>query len=91
MHNAYKNTSLTVLPCTVYSGMTICAGSEETDSCEVRFFSYNESKGKVVIHFYGTEIVIWAGFGPVGCSENKIGPIMSNFGGCFHWRYFFFF
>ena len=30
-------------------------------------------------HFYGTENVIWAGFGPVGNTEKKIGPIMSNF------------
>ena len=30
-------------------------------------------------HFYGTENVIWADFGPVGNTEKKIGPIMSNF------------
>ena len=30
-------------------------------------------------HFYGTEYVIWAGFGPVGNTGKKIGPIMSNF------------
>ena len=29
-------------------------------------------------NFYGTDIEIWAGFGPVG-STKKIGSIMSNF------------
>ena len=29
--------------------------------------------------FYGTGIEIWAGFGPVGITEKKIGLIMSNF------------
>ena len=29
--------------------------------------------------FYGTGIEIWAGFGPVGNTEKKFGPIMSNF------------
>ena len=27
----------------------------------------------VVSNFYGTEIEIWAGFGPVGSTEKKIG------------------
>ena len=31
----------------------------------------------------GTGIEIWAGFGPVGITEKKIGPIMSNFWGGF--------
>ena len=31
-------------------------------------------------HFFGTENVIWADFGPVGNTEKKMGgPIMSNF------------
>ena len=30
-------------------------------------------------NFHGTEIEIWAGFGPVGNTEKKIGPIVSNF------------
>ena len=30
-------------------------------------------------NFYGTEIEIWAGFGPVGITEKKLGLIMSNF------------
>ena len=30
-------------------------------------------------HFYGKKCEIWADFGPVGNTENKIGPIMSNF------------
>ena len=38
--------------------------------------------------FYGTEINIWAGFRPVGSTEKKIWPIISNFWGrlfsCFH-------
>ena len=34
-------------------------------------------------HFFGTEIEIWAGFGPGGSTEKKIGPIMSNFCGWF--------
>ena len=30
-------------------------------------------------HFYGTENVIWAGFGPIGNTEKKkLGPIMST-------------
>ena len=33
--------------------------------------------------FYGTRIEIWAGFGPVGTTEKKIGSIMSNFSGRF--------
>ena len=32
-----------------------------------------------VSNFYETEIEIWAGFGSVGNTEKKIGPIMSNF------------
>ena len=32
-----------------------------------------------VSNVYGTEIEIWAGFGPVGNTEKKLGPIMSNF------------
>ena len=34
-------------------------------------------------NFYGTGIEIWAGFGPVGNTEKKLGPIMSNFLGWF--------
>ena len=30
-------------------------------------------------HFYGTEYEIWADFKPVGNTEKKDGPIMSNF------------
>ena len=33
----------------------------------------------MVSNFYGTGIEIRAGFGPVGNTEKKIGPIMSNF------------
>ena len=33
-----------------------------------------------VSNFYGTEIEIWAVFGPVGSTE-KNGPIISNFWG----------
>ena len=34
--------------------------------------------------FYGTEIEIWTGFGPVGITEKKrFWPIMSNFLGQF--------
>jgi hypothetical protein len=32
-----------------------------------------------VSKFYGIEIEIWAGFGPVGNTEKKLGAIMSNF------------
>ena len=32
-----------------------------------------------VSNFYTTEIQIWAGFGPVGNTEEKVGPILSNF------------
>ena len=35
------------------------------------------------LHVYGTEIEISAGFGPVGNTEKKLGPIMSIFCGCF--------
>ena len=34
-------------------------------------------------YFYGTEYEIWADFGPVGSTEKKLGPIMSNFWGQF--------
>ena len=37
-------------------------------------------------HFYGTDDVIWAGFGLVGNTENKLGLIMSNF--CEHFLKF---
>ena len=31
-------------------------------------------------HFFETENMIWAGFGPIGNTEKKkFGPIMSNF------------
>ena len=33
--------------------------------------------------FYGTGIEFWAGLGPVGITEKKLGPIMSNFLGWF--------
>jgi hypothetical protein len=33
----------------------------------------------VVSNFYETEIEIWAGFGPVGNTEKKLGQIMTNF------------
>ena len=29
-------------------------------------------------NFYGTEIKIWVGCGPVGNTEKRIGPIMRN-------------
>ena len=35
------------------------------------------------IDFYGTGIEFWAGFGPVGITEKKIGLNMSNFRGRF--------
>ena len=35
-------------------------------------------------HFYGTKNVIWAGFGPVGNTEKRFGPSMSNFWGRFY-------
>ena len=41
-------------------------------------------------NFYGTEIEIWAGFGPVGNTEKKIGPIMSVFFHVFMGKKFFF-
>ena len=34
-------------------------------------------------NFYGTEIKIWAGFGPIGNTYKKIRQIMSNFWGHF--------
>ena len=30
-------------------------------------------------HFYGTENVIWAGYGPIGNNEKMFGPITSDF------------
>jgi hypothetical protein len=33
----------------------------------------------VVSNFYEREIAMWAGFGLVGSTEKKLGPIMSNF------------
>ena len=38
----------------------------------------------MVSNFYGTDIEIWADFGPVGNTEKRIGPIMSNFWVFFH-------
>ena len=38
----------------------------------------------MVSNFYGKEIEIWAGFGSVGNTEEKIGSIMSNFWGRFY-------
>ena len=44
---------------------------------------------KVIIHkfhgeqFFLEQIEIWAGFGTVGRTEKRIGPIISNFGGQF--------
>ena len=38
---------------------------------------------RAVSNFHVTEIEIWAGFGPVGSTEKKIEPIMSNFLGRF--------
>jgi hypothetical protein len=32
-----------------------------------------------VSNFYGAEIKIWAGFGPVGNTEKKMGPVMCKF------------
>ena len=50
-------------------------------------FSYLNSNSLYISHaasnFYGTEIEIWAGFGPFGSTEKKFGPIMSNFRGRF--------
>ena len=37
---------------------------------------YRSCEGR---HFYGTENEIWAGFGVVGNTEKKFGPIKSNF------------
>ena len=34
-------------------------------------------------NFYGTEIEIWAGFGPIGNTEKKFGPILIIFWGQF--------
>ena len=39
--------------------------------------SINQSRA--VSNFYVTEFEIWAGFGLVGSTEQKLGPIMSNF------------
>ena len=32
-------------------------------------------------NLYGTEIEIWAGFGPVGSTEKNLEPVIGNFGG----------
>ena len=43
--------------------------------------------------FYGTGIEIWAGFGPVGITEKKIGDDYEQrlrpFFSCFHGKFFF--
>ena len=36
-------------------------------------------KSRAESKFNGTEVEIWAGFRPVGSTEKKLGPIMSNF------------
>ena len=57
----------------------------EFDNMQVmRIFALMESKSlyrsHAGRHFYGTENVIWAGFGLIGNTEKKkFGPIMSNF------------
>lgn len=48
---------------------------------------------QAVSNFYGTEFVIWAGFGPVGSIEKKIGLQSMLFlravFSCFHRQFFF--
>ena len=49
---------------------------------------------RAVSNFYGTEIEIWAGFGPVGSTDKKLGRLWAIFEGgftCFLERIFFFF
>ena len=41
--------------------------------------------------FFGTEIKIWAGFGPVGITENKMSNFWGQFFLCFHGQFFFYF
>ena len=55
--------------------MTICAGSEETDSCEVRFFRtiYWQST------FMEQKLRFGLVLGQLAVVNKKIGPIESNF------------
>ena len=54
------------------------------------FFSDSQplalKESHVMSNFDGTEIEIWAGFGPADNTEKKIGPSMSNFCWCFFHR-----
>ena len=49
----------------------------------LQILAYTQSKSlyisRAVSNCYGTEMEIWAGFGPVGNIEKNLGPIMSNF------------
>ena len=36
------------------------------------------NRKRISRHFYGTENEIWAGFGPVGSTENEWGLIMTK-------------
>ena len=45
----------------------------------ISFWSKSLYRSHAGRQFYGTKIDIWAGLGPVGSTEKKIGPIMSNF------------
>ena len=38
----------------------------------------------MVSSFYGSEIEIWAGFGPVGNAGKKLGQILRAVFSCFH-------
>ena len=52
---------------------------------EISWPLYRNHAGR---HLYGTENIIWAGFGLIGNTEKKFGPIMSNFLGHFFWKYY---
>ena len=61
--------------CKKYGANVIVHGKDIGESRE-RQIHHMKVAGR---HFYGTENLIWAGFRPVGNTEKKIGPIMSNF------------
>ena len=52
--------------------------------------SLAQAVSHAVNNFNGTEIEIWASLVPVGNTEKRVGPILSNFGEkCFHGSNFF--
>ena len=53
------------------------------------FYAKSLYISQAVSNFYGTEIEIWAGFGPVGITEKKIWAFLGRFFQVFMGKNFF--